>query len=180
MQHRRVADASPLAAWAAQAAFTGQVVKVPDLDFERALRALRWGDLARPGRPRVTVMWQDSSAAAPPQPSAVLVETPEPLWRWRDVPREVPDSRGTRRYQLRPQPWLDVVATSERDPLILGFVHSTDGARTLVMLQAAARGQLLGLELRRTHQTLFEGNQDEEKAALAAVSLATAPWEDPR
>lgn len=177
VQHRRVADASPLTALAARNPGT-PVLPLRDLELEQTLRALRWGDLARPAGPRLTVIWQDGAGGAPPRPFALLLETPEPLWRWRQVPVEVTDSHGTRRYQLQPQPWLDVVETPAGGPLVSRFVHSTDGGRTLVMLQPAARGGTLTLALRRTHHPLFEGDQAAETAALAAITLAMAPWED--
>jgi hypothetical protein len=172
VRHRRVANSAPLAALAAE---------VADRELEDALRAVRWGELTRPAVPRVTVIWRDP--AAPSQhssPAAVLLETPEPLWRRRDSPEEVTDANGTRRYQLRPWQWLGVVETPPGDPIATRFVQTTDGARTLVILDqsVATSGGTLSLGLRRTHHPLFEGDSALATESLCAIALtAAAPWE---
>lgn len=176
VEHRRVANPGALAQLAA-ANPGAPVLEVRDLAFEAALREARWGDLARPARPRVTVIWQEGAGGAPPQPVALLVEATEPLWRQRDVPVEVTDKHGVRRYALQSQTWLDVVETPTGGPLAARFVHSTDGGRTLVMLRPGARGGTLSLGLRRSHHVLLEGNAVVDIAALARVGLTAAPWE---
>jgi hypothetical protein len=176
VRHRRAADASAIAAIASQSS-ASLVLQVPDVELEQTLRALRWGDLSPPTGPHVTVIWQDGEAGGP-QPLAVLLETPEPLWRLRDVPKEVTDTEGTRRYQLQPQPWLDVVEAPAGGSLVSRLVYSTSADRTLVILGPVARGGMLHLALRRAHHPLFEGSEAIETAVLATVSLAKAPWED--
>jgi hypothetical protein len=146
--------------------------------MEQMLRALAWGDLARPGVPHLVVIWQDGAGGATPRPVAVLLDTPEPLWRSRNVPVEVTDQNGIHRYQLQPRPWLDLVEQPGAAPLITRFLCSNDGGRTLIMLQPTARGSTLNLLLRRTHHPLFEGDTAIESSPLAKVSLAMAPWED--
>jgi hypothetical protein len=182
VQQRRIADPALLAELAARNSGS-PVLQISDQEFEQALRALRWGDLARPAAPRVTLIRRD---AAPPftfsGPAAVLLETPEPLWRWRAVPQEVTDRHGTRRYQLRPQAWLDVVETPSDGQRVLRFVHSTSGDRTLVMLQPTAlvSGGTLSLALRRAHHPLFEGEPAPAPAPLCTITLhIKAPWEEP-
>src|SRR5213079_929685 len=103
----------------------------------------RWGDLSRIVAPRVTVIWQDGQGANPPQPVALLLETLEPLWRFRGVPEEVPDDTGTRHYKLKSEPWLDVVEVINAGPLVSRFVFSAGGGRTLVLLGPNARGAML-------------------------------------
>ncbi len=174
LRHRRLADPSALLSLSGVPA-AGPVQRVEDDRLEQALRAARWGELARPSTPRLTVIWKDG---APPQPIALLLETPEPLWRSRGVPREVQDGQGTKRYQLVPQTWLDVVETPPAAPLVARLVHSTDGGRTLAVLTPNARGGTLSLALRRTHHPLFEGNAASTTAALVAAVLTAAPWEE--
>jgi len=175
-RHRRVADATPLAALGAGAA--GKLAVVRDLDIEAALRAVRWGDLARPTAPQVTLIWQDGLAGDPPQPMAVLLEAPEALWRWRDVPVSTTDAYGRRRYTLQPAPWLEVAEAPAAVPVSEGFVSSAGGGRTLVLLRPNARGATLSLLLKHIHHPLFEANNAVETATLATVSLSAAPWEE--
>lgn len=177
VQHRRVASTAPLAILAAQNPGPS-ILQVSDLDIENALRRARWGDLSRPVSPRLTVIWKDGAPGTPPQPFALLIETTEPLWRWRDVPQEVRDSHGTRRYQLQPAVWLDVIETTAGVRLVSRFIRSSGGGRTLVVLKPSARGGTLSLALRHTHHTLFEGTTAVRTASLKTVSLAMAPWED--
>jgi hypothetical protein len=177
LRHRRLADPSGLVSLSGTPA-AAPVQRVEDDMLEQALRAARWGDLARPTAPRLTVIWQDGAGGAPPQPVALLLETPEPLWRSRGVPREVQDGQGTKRYQLVPQQWLDVVETPPGAPLVARLVHSTDGGRTLAVLRSNARSDTLNLALRRTHHPLFEGNAASTTAALVVAVLTAAPWEE--
>jgi hypothetical protein len=174
---RRLANLAPLAALAARNPGAA-VLAVADRDLEEALRAARWGDLARPAGPRVTVIWQDGAGGAPPQPFALLLETPESAWRTRGVPALVGDPDAVKRYRLQPQAWLDVVETPAGAALAARIVRSTDGSRTLVVLQPGARGATLSLALRRTNHRLFENNSNNDTAPLVAASLAAAPWEE--
>jgi hypothetical protein len=177
VRHRRLADPSALLGLSGVPA-AGSVQQVADDALEQALRAARWGELARPAAPRPTVIWQDGAGGGPPQPVALLLETPEPLWRARGVPQEVQDGQGTSRYQLVPQAWLDVIETPPAAPLVVRLVHSTDGGRTLAMLGPAARGGTLNLALRRTHHPLFEDDTVSTIASLVSAVLTAAPWEE--
>ena len=181
VEHRWLATIKPLSDLAARNPGSA-VLTVRDLEMQEALRQVRWGDLARAGQPRVTVIWQDGAGGAPPQPFALLLETPEPLWRERQIPEivtePVGDPNAVRRYKLVPRPWLDLVETTAGAAQVARFVHSTDGGRTLAVLQPTARGATLNLALRRTHHPLFEGDALLETAPVVAASLMKAPWED--
>jgi hypothetical protein len=168
VRHRHLANPAPLAD-------LGAVVR--DLELERALRDVGWGDLGRPAEPRVTVTWR-GGVGETPQPVAVLVETPEPLWRQREVPKEVVDGTGTRRIQMVAEPWLDVLAAPAAAPLIQRLVRSTEGGRTLALLNPGARGGLLALLLRRLYHPLFEGSRPPDSWPLVTADLANAPWEE--
>jgi hypothetical protein len=176
VHHRHLARPAPLADLGA-GVFAGGVALVRDLELERALRDVGWGDLARPAEPRVTVTWR-GGAGETPQPVAVLIETPEPLWRQREVPKEVVDGTGTRRFQMVAEPWLDVVAAPAAAPLIQRLVRSTGGSRTLVVLSPGARGGRLDLLLRRLYHPLFEGNRPADSWPLFTADLTNAPWEE--
>jgi hypothetical protein len=136
-----------------------------------------WGDLARPAEPRVTVSWR-GGVGETPQPFAVLLEAPEPLWRQREVPKEVVDGSGTKRFQMVAEPWLDVLAAPAAAPLIQRLVRSTEGSRALILLSPGARGGRLDLLLRRVHHLLFEGGSAPAPWPLVTADLSRAPWEE--
>jgi hypothetical protein len=179
-QHRRMADVTALVVLASAEPATPSL-QVPDAAFEQALRAGRWGKLTRPPGPRVTVIWRDP--LSPTQhsiPVAVLLESPEPLWRERDMPQEVSDAHGTRRFELRSQRWLEVTETPSAAAIATRLIHPTDGARTLVMLapQVAGSGGALSLGLRRLRHPLLDGDSTIEIADLGSIAIpARAPWE---
>jgi hypothetical protein len=158
-------------------------VRVGDLEFENALRSVGWGDFAPARQPQVTVIWQASGGTF--QPVAVLIVTPEPLWRWRDLPAEIKDVNNVRRYRLKPTKLLEVVETPPGTPLVNRLVFSPGGGRTLVLLNPGARGGQLHLDLHRIHMDLrriddhlFEQEATTESATLVDIGLKTAPWEE--
>lgn len=182
VKHRRITDAVPLAELAART--ESLILQISDLEFEKVLRAMHWGDLTRAEKPRVTVIHQDRNAGSPSLPSsrpvAVLIETPEPIWRWRTVPQEVTDEHGTRRYQLKQQSRLKMVETTAGEQQVLRFFHSTSRDRTLAILKPSVTvsGGSLSLALRLIHHPLFEGSlPPEELIPLITLSMQ-APWEE--
>ncbi|MFE7375673.1 hypothetical protein ACFU6E_13400 [Bacillus cereus] len=178
VNHRWIANTEPLAKLAAQSSGSSDPLKVREMELEDALRQVRWGDLARPTTPRLTVIWQDGPAGTSVQPFALLIETTEPIWRWRDVPEEVKDEHDTYRYELVSEVWLDMFESTAGNKLVSRFVYSTSCDRTLVILKPASKGSKLPLSLRRYNHKLFEGNTNTEVVELQPVSLEKAPWED--
>jgi hypothetical protein len=174
-----MADADPLTGLAT--GLGSAPLQVADVAFEQALQTAGWGEYNRPGDPRVTLIWRDPPTAGQHYaPVAVLIETPEPLWRTRDVPAEVSDPAGTRRFALQARPWLSVVETPVAGSVVSRLVHTTEGARTLVILAPAVAqaGGTLALALARAHHELFEGDGVVEMAGLGQLPLPTAaPWE---
>jgi hypothetical protein len=152
-------------------------VPIPDQAFQELLRALRWGDLTRPAQPRRTVLWTRRPGLQTFGAVAVLLETPEPLWRFRDIPEELEDEDGVKRWQLSPKAWLEVADS----PAVVEFVHSTDGGRTLALLdpQIAVGGGNLSLALRRIHHPMFEGavGSPPPQDLLSATLAPRATWE---
>ena len=176
--HRAIGDPGALMALAAAA--PGTKVAIPDQAFQELLRTLRWGDLTRPSEPRRTVIWAKGPGAAVFGAVAVLLETPEPLWRFRDIPEELPDGAGTKRWQLNPKPWLEVIDSQAGGPAVLGLVRSTDGGRTLALLhpQIAVIGGDVSLSLRRYHHPMFEGDLATPTQKLLVATLAPRySWE---
>jgi hypothetical protein len=165
-RHRRLAGIAPL---------KGLAGELSDHVFEDALRAARWGDLVRPTAPRVTVIWGDPTPVSSAQPAAILIETPEPLWRERMVPGLVGDAQGTQRYQLVPAPWIGVTETSAGQ--VTSLVHSTEGGRTLALLRENARGATVTLSLQRHRHLLIEGDETVETTTLFTAALVAPPWE---
>jgi hypothetical protein len=176
LQHRFLTDIAPLAKLSSDHPGGGAALQVRDLELEIALRQVGWGDLAAVTQPQVTVIWQSAGGAF--QPAAVLISTPEPLWRWRQTPAEVLDGDNVHRYRMQPVPLLEVVETPAGGPLVSRLVFSSGGGRTLAFLQPGGRGRQLRLGLNRRHHPLFEDNSDVETAALVEANLAAAPWEE--
>jgi hypothetical protein len=178
-RQRRLADADPVVGLAAGPG--SAPVQVADVVFEQVLQRVGWGEFTRPGEPRVTLIWRDPPSAGQHYALvAVLIETPEPLWRTRDVPQEVSDATGTRRFALQASPWLSVVETPLAGSVVSRLVRTTEGARTLVLLTPAVAqaGGTLALALARGHHELFEGDSGVELAGLGQLPLPTAaPWE---
>lgn len=144
--------------------------------FEAALREAGIGAMQPPGAPRVRVIWGPGAA---PQPVAVLIDTPEPLWRSRLEPQEKqpdPNPLGLTSWALLPTPWLEPVETSAG--VVQRFVRDTSGARTLVLLNSGQREKTLELKLRRHVRRLVD-NADTATlhAELLSAPLLRAPWE---
>ena len=86
------------------------------------------------------------------------------------------DPAGTRRWELRRQPWLDVVDTPAGSLPVTRFIHSTDGARTLVMLSPLIfLNGSVSLSLRRSRHPVFEGDAGVQTAPLVTTRLAVLP-----
>ena len=141
----------------------------------RSCSALRWGDRrdrrSRAGHPL------DQAGARTFGAVAVLLETPEPLWRFRDIPEELEDEDGVKRFAAEPEG----VARGGRLPSRGRVRHSTDGGRTLALLdpQIAVVGGNVSLSLRRIHHPMFEGavGSPPPQDLLGATLAPRATWE---
>jgi large repetitive protein len=157
-------------------AFQGLGDEVAADRFEAAMRDAEMGAMQPPAAPRVRVIWGPGDA---PQPVAVLIDTPEPLWRSRLEPQEKqpdPNPLGLTRWALLPTPWLEPVETSVG--VVQRFVRDTSGARTLVLLNAGQRGKTLELKLRRHVRELVDNAATATlHANLLSAPLLRAPWE---
>jgi hypothetical protein len=173
LRHRRLPNPVPLTDLAAAPGAGARMVR--ELDFEVALRRAGWGDLRLPATPKVTVIWDDQD---PPQPVGVLLNLPEPLWRWRQVPEKHIDPNDplkTESYLLKQQAWLELVESG--GPVARGITYTPGGGRSLVVLQPNARGGSLDLAVRRTRVKLLDGSEGVDNLPLRSLPLAQAPWE---
>jgi len=105
-----------------------------------------------------------------------LIETPEPLWRWRMLPQEETDADGTKYYVLKPQDALSVVSGPGSN-FVRQFITTTGGGRILALLHPNPPGTRVELLLRRHTHELF-GETPVAPVPLLTVSLAKAPWEE--
>jgi hypothetical protein len=124
---RRVPDAAPLDA------LTGVV---SDEILDRALLAAGLESGPRPDTPAVWKLWRPD---APATPLAVLIETPEPLWRSRLEPTPERDGTGhITRWTLERAVWLDVdeLVPTTSAPVSSGapFVQRSTGLMTTIGL----------------------------------------------
>lgn len=128
IQQRHLPDPAPLGALATVAT---------DQAFDAALIAAGLGVSARPETPQVTILWQEQ---LPPRPFAVLIDTPEPLWRSRLEPEAERDQNGrVVAWKLVSRVWLGVdelAPTGAVQPgwhtvLELPFVRKATGTRVV-------------------------------------------------
>jgi hypothetical protein len=57
------------------------------------------------------------------------------------------------------------------------IVHDTSGTRTLVLLNAGAKGRVLTLGLARTLHPLFDADASDTPIAMCEIDLGPPPWE---
>lgn len=137
--------------------------------------------LAVPKFPRVVVFWQ--SGAGPPQPAAVLIDSSEPMWRSRSVPRELTDAgpAGAKRYELVPVGWLALAEQPGGDAVVDRIVRAPGGQRALVTLKPNSRGKRLRLALKRIAQKepyLDGPTATDQFFSVADFRFVRAPWEE--
>ena len=172
LEHRRIAAgmATPLTSLAATPT---------DVQLEQALRDAGLGALKAAIVPRVFVIWQDDSPHS--QPVAVLIDTPEPLWRQRLTPTKMPNDSDPEFYwDLQLQTWLQPVEVPDAGgPIVNRFVRSPGGGRTLVLLNPAVLGRTLHLSLQKNLNSLLDRETSFAPVSMITVYLPIAPWEDP-
>jgi hypothetical protein len=131
--------------------------------------------------PAVTVFWDPSTPQ--PQPAAILVDSPEPMWRQRQIPTQVTDPPPTaaQRYVMAPQPWLTLEQQAGGDDVVDHVVPAPGGQRALVTLKPNSRGKHIKLALRRVAHTeayLDGASATDQFYALLDSLLNAAPWEE--
>ncbi len=132
-----------------------------------------------PRLPRVQVVW---STDATPQPLAVVVEAPEPLWRNHPAPALVdsddPRSPGGKAWRDVPTNYLRLTRDASSTTAVASFVAAPGLQRGIVLLPPGQRGTTLALALARDAEPLVTGSMP-AAAPIARIDLSAAPWEDP-
>jgi hypothetical protein len=134
-----------------------------------------------PKSPRVVVFWQTDSPN--PQPAAVLIDSSEPMWRARALPRELtdPGPAAAKRFELVPVEWLTLAEQPGGDPVVDHIVRAPGGQRALVTLKPGARGKRLRLALKRLAQKepyLDGPAATDQFFTVADLIFTRAPWEE--
>ena len=165
---------------ALRAFFGGRRPEGAELDEQLRIAGIDAPEHALGGR--FLVLWEQAGAD-PPQPTAILVDAPEPMWRSRPYPRKVTDTSGpadATRWVMGSRDWLEVQAGPGTDAAIApdGFIRAPGDQRVLVTLGAGSRGKTLRLDLVRTANTDPYLPIAEERYTVVDVVLVRAPWEE--
>ena len=149
-----------------------------DLEIETALSTAGLAPLDAPDRGSRIVLWRPHSSGRY-VPHAVLLDADEPLWRFRDAPRQevVPGQPDPAYMRIIPgrEPSLRLTATGP----VSGFVRSTSGTRTLVMLNDAAwpvAGATVTVDAERPASTLYGFAGQTERVTTIPLE-GQAPWD---
>ena len=133
-----------------------------------------------PDKARIVVMWEQAGNQ-PPQPTAVLIDASEPMWRSRPYPIEITDDSGprsTQRWILEPKPWLTLDESSESDPVLEQLIQVPGAQRALAILRPNSRGQLLALDLAALGFEESYLNSPEQRETVVTIRFNNAPWEE--
>jgi large repetitive protein len=133
-----------------------------------------------PDRPRIVVWWE--GAGPTPQPTAVVVDANEPLWRERERAKLV-TLAGTdvKHYELSRDPWISPEEGAGSDGVVDRIVRAPGGQRAVVILKPGSRGKKLSLVLRRlafTESYLDGPGASDEDFKLVDVAFLKALWEE--
>ncbi|HJW91692.1 MAG TPA: hypothetical protein VJ436_13710 [Anaerolineales bacterium] len=177
LRHRRLPNPHRLLGLAALSA--GQTATLRELEIEKALLDSGWGGLQPVQEPSVTVIWSDGNTLNPQsQPVGLLLDLPEPLWRWRLIPQKEigSDPNKTERYVLRREAWLELVEIPSVR-FVHRFIYTPGGGRTLVIFQPGILGVTVEFAIRKTLNETLDGATGSVTLPLRPISLAGAPWE---
>jgi len=150
-------------------------------EFDTALSGAGLPAAAVPKIPGVTVFWDPDLPA--PEPAALLIDASEPMWRDRPIPTAVtgPPPMSAQRYELVPQPWLELAAQAGGDDVVDYVVRAPGGQRALVTLKPGSRGKRVTLALRRVAHTeayLDGPGATDDFYPVLDMTLSAAPWEE--
>jgi hypothetical protein len=177
LRHRLV-NTQPLTVLANEFPIT--TAAISEQALEQALLDSGWGGLQPAQQPTITVIWS-SDLAQPPhfQPAGLLLDLPEPLWRWRLAPQKVIDSSDpnkAERYELHRDGWLELVETSAGQ-FIHRFLYTPGGGRTLAVFRQGLSGFTLDLAIKKYRNEILDGATGQETLPLRSFSLSQPPWE---
>jgi hypothetical protein len=158
--------------------FTGKTPQGNELDQAFIAKGLE--PLEVPDRPRLVVFWE--TGIGDPQPTALLIDSSEPLWRSRMLPRSTdPSPDGQKRYVMEAVPWLEIKQQAGGDDLQDGeIIRGPGNQRALIILKPDSRNKDVKFALRRIppepEYSYLEGL--EEFFTIADFNLKGAPWEE--
>ncbi len=152
-------------------------------DFDDAMVDAGLEPLERPDAPRFVVYWEQANPAATPQPVAVMIDSSEPMRRFRPMPEEVTsdDSVPVQRYQMIDREWLALDESASGDGIVDEMIFAPGDQRVLITLDPGARGKVLHIDLVR--RAFSEAHLDGPGATddvyrIVSQLLARAPWEE--
>lgn len=151
-------------------------------ELDEQLRSAGLEAMSVPERPRVVVLWEQAGSA-PPQPSAVLVDATEPLWRSRPYPAKRIDDSGpatAERWVLQDTEWLRL-ETGAGAPGVVppgGILRAPGLQRALIVLAPNSRGKILKLDLVTPAFSESYLDLPERRATVVDLRLSRAPWEE--
>jgi hypothetical protein len=98
--------------------------------------------------PRILLLWVRDNNNSPFYPQAIMIDTPEPIWRKRPYPVEekVKDEEGKemKHWVMQDLPELEIIAGAAQ---VQSVSRNQAGTRTIVYLKPGAAGNVLKLEL---------------------------------
>lgn len=121
-----------------------------------------------PTSPEVTVLWSHDLV---PQPVAVVLDAPDPLWRSRPLPTQDP---VTHAWSAVVTDWLTLAASGAP---VAQVVRAPGDQRALILLGSGARGTTLLLTLHRAGNPI--SGDPPLDVPCGSVTFTSAPWEDP-
>lgn len=150
-----------------------------DLAIENALVAVGLQALSAPTQGSRIVLWRPLSGGRY-VPHAVLLDASEPLWRFRDAPKQevVPEQPDTAFQRIVPgeEPSLGLEVAAP----VTGFVRAPGGTRTIAFLNDTAwpqSGATVTIDAVRPASILY--GFAEQRVNVATLPLGGhAPWED--
>ncbi|RYZ47814.1 MAG: hypothetical protein EOP49_20270 [Sphingobacteriales bacterium] len=142
---------------------------------------------AIPGDIQVSMLWTttpqgDGSVSTP---EAILVDTPEPLWRRRFFPDEeiVQSESGPMTHWVMAEKYEIEIQEAIGNAVVQKLIRTQGGARTLIILQPASAGKLLHLQMKRHHFSPRKEDYNTPANMIIIDMLQTtipsvAPWEE--
>jgi len=146
----------------------------PDADIQNALLEAGLEAVTPAKQPSLTFLWEPEGDNF--RLVALIIDSPEPLWRTRSEPEKVPvqsESGDMFHWVLSENPFLQIVELSTA--AVQRFVRSPGGTRTLVMLNPGATH--LNLALRQQELDLSpDPSPITDYLIYSALLPAEPPW----
>jgi hypothetical protein len=149
-------------------------------ELDDAFRDIGLDAIEPPPIPRVTVFWEQNGNAAP-QPTAIFIDTPEPLWRARPFPKQITDDTAAgnaQRWVMDNRECLKVERKPGSADIIASIIRAPGDQRALVILKANSRSQRVQLDLLRPAVAEVYLPSAEQRFTVVDIPLTKALWEE--